>query len=109
MKRLTKKQTLVTLIALAMIFGGNIFMTATIVSAAETEAVQFNVSASMADNLVALKGKSVTVSLASGQTITGTVNDVKGNLLHLVKISQKEFYDALIALDRISAIETKVR
>lgn len=109
MKRLTGKQTLVTLIALAMVLGFNIFITATVAPAAETGAVQFNVNTSMADNLAALKGKSVTLSLASGQTITGIVNDVKGNLLHLVKISQKEFYDALIAVDRISAIETKVR
>jgi hypothetical protein len=37
------------------------------------------------------------------------VSDVKGNLLHLAKLSQKEFYDALVAIDHITAIETKVR
>jgi hypothetical protein len=109
MKRLTRKQTLVALIAFAMVLGFNVFLTTTVVPAAETETVQFNVNTSMADNLAALKGKSVTISLASGQTITGIVNDVKGNLLHLVKLSQKEFFDALISVDRISAVETKVR
>jgi hypothetical protein len=69
MKRLTGKHMLVNIIALALVLGFNIFVTTTVVPAAETEAVQFNVNTSMADNLAALKGKSVTVSLASGQTI----------------------------------------
>jgi hypothetical protein len=37
------------------------------------------------------------------------VKDVKDNVLHLEKISQKEFYDALIRVDLISAIEARVR
>lgn len=109
MKRLTSKHTLVAIIALTMLFGFNLFLNAKYVPAAEPEAAQFNVDTSMAENLAMLKGKSVTISLASGQTITGVVSNVKGNLLHLSKISQKEFYDALVAIDRISAIETKVR
>ncbi|MGA2400730.1 MAG: hypothetical protein ABSG91_03370 [Syntrophobacteraceae bacterium] len=109
MKRLTGKQTLVAIIALTMIFGFNLLIMAKNVPAAQTETVQFNVDTSMMENLVVLKGKSVTIYLASGQTITGVVNGVKGNLLHLGKISQKDFYDALVALDRISAIEMKVR
>jgi hypothetical protein len=63
----------------------------------------------MMENLAGLKGKSVTLTLSSGQTITGIVSGVKGNLLHLAKISQKEFYDALVATDHITAIEAKVR
>jgi len=78
-------------------------------SAAEKDAVQFSVNMSMTENLTALKGKTVTVHLASGQALTGTINDVKGNLLHLVKLSQKDFYDALVAIDRISAVEMKAR
>jgi hypothetical protein len=77
--------------------------------AAGTDTFQFNASTSMQDNLSMLKGKTVTVYLATGQTIIGTVNDVKGNLLHLTKLSQKDFFDALIAIDRISAIDTRVR
>jgi hypothetical protein len=108
MTKISKNQTLMALVILAMVLGLSIYAGPRAVSA-QTDAVQFNVSTSMVENLAALKGKSVTVSLASGQTITGIVNDVKGNLLHLGKISQKEFYDALIAIDRISAVETRVR
>lgn len=102
----------VTIIALTMILGANSLILPGIVSAAEAEVketVQINVNTSIADNLAALKGKSVTITLSPGQTITGIVSDVKGNLLHLTKISQKEFYDALVVIDRICAIETRVR
>lgn len=71
--------------------------------------VQLNAGITLADNLAALKGKTVTVYLASGQSMTGIAKDVKDNILHLEKISQKEFYDALIRVDMISAIEARVR
>jgi hypothetical protein len=71
--------------------------------------VQLNAGIPLADNLAALKGKTATIYLASGQSMTGIVKDVKDNVLHLEKISQKEFYDALIRVDLISAIEARVR
>jgi fumarate reductase subunit C len=71
--------------------------------------VQFNAGITLADNLTALKGKTVTIYLVSGQSMTGIVKDVKDTVLHLEKISQKEFYDALIRVDLISAIEARVR
>jgi len=109
MKSPTRKHTLAAVIAIGIIFGCNLFIGVGHVTAAETDTIQFNVNSSMLENLVMLKGKTVTLYLTSGQTITGIVSDVRGNLLHLSKISQKEFYDALIAIDHISAIETKVR
>ncbi len=109
MRRLTGKQILSAIIALSMIFGFDLFINAKIAPAAETETVQFNVNTSMMENLALLKGKNVTVYLTSGQTITGVVTNAKGNLLHLGKLSQKEFYDALISIDRISAIEMRAR
>jgi hypothetical protein len=71
--------------------------------------VQLNAGIPLADNLAALKGKTATVYLASGQSMTGIVKDVKDNVLHLEKISQKEFYDALVRVDLISAIDARVR
>ncbi|MGA2731934.1 MAG: hypothetical protein ABSG35_04895 [Syntrophobacteraceae bacterium] len=112
MKKLNRKNIMVTVIALLMIFGVNSFIAPRSFSASEEgikEAAGFDVNTSMMENLAALKGKSVTLTLSSGQTITGIVSDVKGNLLHLAKLSQKEFYDALVAIDHITAIETKVR
>jgi hypothetical protein len=39
----------------------------------------------------------------------GVVKEVQNNLLHLEKLSQKEFFDALIRVDQIIAIEVRVR
>jgi sulfur carrier protein ThiS len=71
--------------------------------------VQLNSGISLADNLTALKGKAATVFLSSGQSMTGIVKDVNANILHLEKISEKEFYDAIIRVEMISAIEARVR
>ncbi|MBF0551948.1 MAG: hypothetical protein HQK60_15615 [Deltaproteobacteria bacterium] len=109
MKKLIRKQTLAAVIVLTMILGFTFFTQTKDVQAAEPEIVKFNVDTSLTENLVMLKGKSVTVFLASGQTITGVVTSVKGNLLHLGKLSQKEFYDALVSIDHISAIEARVK
>lgn len=112
MERLNRRSVIVAAIALVMIFGVNSFLVPQSFSAGEEgikEAAGFDVNTSMKDNLAALKGKSVTVTLSSGQAITGAVTEAKGNLLHLSKISQKDFYDALVAIDHIAAIEMKVR
>lgn len=76
---------------------------------ANFEASGFNVNAAMADNLKALVGKRVTVTLDSGKTFTGIVKAVGERLLHLEKLEGKEFFDALINLESIRAVDTRVR
>lgn len=78
-------------------------------AAGPKEYVQLNAAIPLADNLNALKGKAVTVFVAPGQTMTGVVKEVQNNLLHLEKLSQKDFFDALIRIDQIVAIEVRVR
>lgn len=73
------------------------------------EFVKLNAGIPIADNLIALKGNSVTVTLSSGKQMTGIVKDVKNNHLYLEKLSLKEFFDALIRIDHISVIEARVR
>jgi len=75
----------------------------------EVEGVGYNVNASMADNLKALIGKKVSITLDSGKTLTGTVKAVGGQLLHLEKLEGKEFFDALVRLEDISAVYTRFR
>jgi hypothetical protein len=71
--------------------------------------VQLNAAMSLTDNLSALTGKSVTIHFAGGQSMTGIVKEVKNGILHLEKLSQKEFYDGLVSIDKIAAMETRVR
>jgi hypothetical protein len=73
------------------------------------ESVNYNVSASMADNLRTLKGRTVNVTLASGKNMTGMLKDVGSELIHLEKLAGKENYDALINIDEINSVDTRFR
>ena len=77
--------------------------------AAELPGVAYSVNSSMADNLGSLLGKKVRVSLANGTSLTGTVKAVSNELLHLEKLEGKEFFDALVRIAEIGAIDTRFR
>ena len=63
----------------------------------------------MMDNLNNMTGKNVTLTLDGGKTLTGVVRSVGSHLIHLEKIEQKEFFDSLIRIDSIQAIEVQFR
>jgi len=71
--------------------------------------VSYTIDKPLADNLQTLIGKKVTITLHGSNTMTGTVKDVNNILLHLEKLEGKEYFDALIVVDDISAIETRFR
>ena len=104
------KKTLMTVLLLTWIVSGSVAAPA-LLAAAETvgSAPQLNEAYSLADNLTALKGRRVSITLSSGQAISGIVKDLKNGLLHLTELSQKEFFDAIIVVDKISAVEVRVR
>lgn len=54
-------------------------------------------------------GKSVTLKLDSGHELSGIVKEVGNHMLYLSQLAGKEFYDALIRIDRISAVIIRVR
>ncbi len=73
------------------------------------DGMQYNVNISIEDNLKSLAGKRVYVTLDSGKTFTGTVKEVGNHLLWLEKLEGKEFFDALIRINTITAIDTRFR
>jgi hypothetical protein len=73
------------------------------------EGAKFDTSWSLADNLKGYTGKDVVVHLKSGDTLQGYVKAVGNNLVHLEKLAGKDFYDALIRIEEISAMEAKFR
>ncbi len=75
----------------------------------EVEGMSFNANASMGDNLRLLTGKKVYVSLKSGSSFAGTIKKVGNNLLHLEKLEGKDFFDALILIKDISAVDARFR
>ena len=53
--------------------------------------------------------KRVIVRMDTGDTLEGTVSKVGDSLVHLSKISGRDFYDAVVRMDKISAVLFKVR
>jgi hypothetical protein len=54
-------------------------------------------------------GKRVTVKLNSGDELTGTVATVNDDLVHLRELTGKEFFDAVVDTDEISAVIIRTR
>jgi len=73
------------------------------------EGMSYNVNSSLADNLKSLVGKKVSVTIVSGKTLTGFVKEVGNHLIHLEKLEGKDYFDALIRIENISAIEAMFR
>ena len=73
------------------------------------EGMSYNVNSSLADNLKSLVGKKVSVTIVSGKTISGFVKEVGIHLIHLEKLEGKDYFDALIQIENISAIEAMFR
>lgn len=71
--------------------------------------INYNINASMVDNLKSLTGKKVNITLNSGKTFGGIVKKVGDHLVHLEKINGKDYFDALIVIEDISAIDAKFR
>ena len=73
------------------------------------EGMSYNAEASFAENLKSLVGKKITVTLNSGGTFTGIVKTVGTHLVHLEKLVGKEYFDALIRIESIEAIDAMFR
>ena len=100
-------------LALAILFFATIFMLPTEAGAktkvVAIEGISYNVNSSLADNLKSFIGKKVSVILDSGKTIAGSVKEVGNHLMHLEKLDGKDYFDALIRIENISAIDTRFR
>jgi small nuclear ribonucleoprotein (snRNP)-like protein len=97
---------LMAVVAIMMMVAGAIDVGAKTVP---IEGVSYNVKTSLADNLKTLVGKRVYVTLDSGTTFIGTVKEVGDHLLHLEKLDRKDYFDALIQIKNIIALDTKFR
>ncbi len=73
------------------------------------EGMSYNVNFTMADNLKTLIGKKVSITTISGKVISGKVKKVGIHLVHLEKLEGKGYYDALVRIDKINAIDARFR
>ncbi len=109
------KVNLVLLAVLALTLVGGAFISSPAGAQAQPkkptalEGAKFDTGASLVDNLNIYLGKDVLVHLRSGKTFQGYVKSVGNGLLHLERLAGRDFYDALVRIEDISAIEAKFR
>ena len=77
--------------------------------ATPVEGARFNTSMPLKENLNTFMGRDVYVHLRSGKTIQGYVKSVGDHFLHLERLAGKDFFDALVRIDDIEAMEAKFR
>jgi len=82
--------------------------TATTATAQETK-LEIKASTTMRDVLWENTGKRVALRLASGEEIEGTVTMVGNSLAHISKLAGKEFFDAVVSIEKISAVRLRMR
>ena len=82
--------------------------TAVTVSAEEIK-FELKPSETMREVLAENTGKRVALKLESGEEIEGTVTMVGNALAHISRLAGKEFYDAVVSIDKISAVRMKAR
>ena len=76
---------------------------------AEEQKFELKPSATVKEVLQESLGKRVIVRVESGETLEGTVMKVGDTLVHLAKLSGRDFYDAVVRIDRISAVVFRAR
>ena len=54
-------------------------------------------------------GKRVALVLTTGPELTGTVTAVGDQVVHLSQLGGREFFDAVVSLDRVNAVVVRVR
>jgi len=102
-----------SMMRLVVLTGLVLLVLPTLVSAEQNvvavEGVNFTMNAPMSHNLRSFIGKTIHITLDSGQVIGGIVKDVGDEMLHLEKLVGKEYYDSLIRIEDISAFNSRFR
>jgi small nuclear ribonucleoprotein (snRNP)-like protein len=59
--------------------------------------------------LTAHKGKKVTIKLKSGSELTGKVGEVNDDVVHIMSLAGKEFFDAVASIKKIEAVVIRTK
>ncbi len=70
---------------------------------------ELNKGFGMKEILTSYQGKRVALRLESGEELEGTITTVGDQLVHVAKLSKRDFYDAVIRIDKINAVIFRVR
>jgi hypothetical protein len=98
----------VRVIALLIVMSVMISAIATTAFSAEN-VFQFSGDKSLQTNLMQFKGKTIEIQLKNGGQLTGKLSEVGTQSILLKELRGKEYYDALIVIDDITAVIFKAR
>ena len=73
------------------------------------EKPEFNPYVGIKENFLVNVGKRISVRTESGDTIDGTIARVGEHNVHIAKIAGKDFYDAIVRVDKIESFTFKAR
>ncbi len=76
---------------------------------AEEAAFTLKPGETMRDVISHFTGKKLALRLDSGEEIEGTISMVGNSLVQVSRLSGKEFYDAVVSIDKISAVRMRAR
>ncbi len=76
---------------------------------AEETAFKLKPGETMREVLAEFSGKVLALRLESGEELEGTVTMVGNSLVQISKLTGKEFYDAVVSIDKISAVRMRTR
>lgn len=79
------------------------------VSNAIAEPLSVSSSDSIQSVLAAQKGNRVTVQLKSGGELTGKVGETNNDIVHIMELSGKEFFDAVVSVKAIEAVVIRTK
>src|SRR5574337_582423 len=96
------------IVFVAMLMVGLMVISAPIAPAAEVM-YDLKPAATMKALLTDSIGKRVVLRLESSEEIEGTVSVVGEHLVHISKLSKRDFFDAFISIDRVSAVIIRAR
>ncbi|MBF0337999.1 MAG: hypothetical protein HQL05_09205 [Nitrospirae bacterium] len=68
-----------------------------------------NKATTVKDTLTERIGKRVILKMDSGETLEGTVTTVGEQVVTISKLAGKDFYDAIIRMDKINSVVFKAR
>lgn len=70
---------------------------------------ELNKGYGMKEILTGYTGKRVAIRLNAGEELEGIVTSVGDHLVHISKLSRRDFYDAVIRIDKVDAVIFRVR
>ena len=70
---------------------------------------ELNKGFGMKEILASYEGKRVAIRLDGGEELEGVVTRVGDQLVHFSKLSKRDFYDAVIRIDKINAVIFRAR